>query len=225
METLTAVVVMGALVSLLLAKAADMRVDALDAQCRANLRQWAEAVHSYALDNDGNYAIRKQWEGVLGVSSWVSLFSDYNRYMGLGEGVRGFLRTCPSDENAMYGEVSYAINQPSVDGTLPTRERVPLHAVSEPGEFLLFVDAVWDNSDALFSLDGSAANPESGAHAVFALTQPPRDEQRHQGEMNAVFGDGHVRRIHWEPRVENDPDSMVAQWAKWTSITMEPIDD
>jgi prepilin-type processing-associated H-X9-DG protein len=49
---------------------------------------------------------------------------------------------------------------------------------------------------------------------VRPLSVAPFD--RHAGRMNAAFGDGHVRSVHWAPRFPDDPDSVEAQWPRWS---------
>jgi prepilin-type N-terminal cleavage/methylation domain-containing protein/prepilin-type processing-associated H-X9-DG protein len=227
-ELLTVIAIIGILAAILIPVVGRVRDSARSAQCMSNVRQWGMAVILYAEENDGNYAVRKNWvDSGEGVSSWAAIQSEYQIYLQQGEATRDF-RRCPADSAAERGEVCYAMNWPNVHGNQPPRDRIPLSAARDPSALLLVVDAAPPSKatvdESTFSIDGTAdasrAVRGSGAPQVFALSRGEFLDRRHYGQMNAVFGDGHARTVHWHSRTGdgNDGDSFEDQWTRWTSI-------
>jgi prepilin-type N-terminal cleavage/methylation domain-containing protein/prepilin-type processing-associated H-X9-DG protein len=206
-ELLTVIAIIGILAAILIPVVGQVRNSARNVQCLSNVRQWGQAVILYASENDGFYAVRDDWRSNNAVSGWASTESTYVSYMQLGEAAVDF-RKCPLDDRVGERGISYVMNWARVDGAGPPRNRIPLSEIPEPTGLLLLIDARDIGEDRHLA---------TWAHVlqrVRPLSVPPFD--RHGGRMNAVFGDGHVRAVHWFARDENDPDSFETQWSRWS---------
>jgi prepilin-type N-terminal cleavage/methylation domain-containing protein/prepilin-type processing-associated H-X9-DG protein len=207
-ELLTVIAIIGILAAILIPVVGKVRDSARNTQCLSNVRQWGQAVLFHAMETDGFYAVRSDW-GSEGVSNWPATGSYYSAYLNLGgHGIQEF-RSCPSETGVDLGHVSYAMVHARIDGAETPRDRIPI-SQSDPTGQLLVIDAFNPQDSESFALqDFNRARMR-----VRPLSVSPHD--RHGGRMNAVFGDGHVRSVHWTARFDGDPDSVEAQWPRWS---------
>lgn len=205
-ELLTVIAIIAILASILIPVVGRVRESARGTVCGNNVRQWGMAIILFAQDNDGYFMTRGEWPHNNVNDNWASTESIYPYYMDKRDAVRDF-RTCPSAIGLPRGTVTYVMSRPLIGGTVAPQNRIPLHAAISPSNLLLFLDSAPQNDGlAILGTLESASN----------LVGPRSRYDRHGGHMNAVFGDGHVRRIHWgEPR---DSHSFTENWSRWLTI-------
>jgi prepilin-type processing-associated H-X9-DG protein len=220
--------VVAILAAILIPAIGNIRKNAKDVECVANLRRWGQVVLLYTMENGGHYAVRgldprpnpsDPWE------SWASTQGPYRPYFGdTSHGVRQ-ARKCPgcslNHDGTTYGmSVPQLRDSSSVSvNTFPPAEQIPLFMATMPSNLLLIFDAPPSSSGMMrrgFSKWQEITSTVAGAEAestMEKIASPPYP--RHKGGINALFADGHVRRVHWEPRTPDDPDSFVAQQNVW----------
>ncbi len=218
-ELLTVIAIIGILAAILIPVVQTVRESARATQCMNMVRQWGMAIILYAEDHDGTYAVRAD-EGVWAegkAENWASVLAPYREYLELNhQGVRDW-RICPSyalNQDLSQGNVTYAMVQPTFRGSLTNRARIPLYG-GNPSELMIFIDAAPQN-------DGLAIQGNSIDQARTILRPPgPRVSNpydRHGDRYNAVFGDGHARRLIWGAEDSNDNDSIAANWDRWFEV-------
>ncbi len=196
-ELLTVIAIIGILAAILIPTVGKVRKTAKAAQCTSNLRQWGQVISLYANDNKGNYFVQDRFPTPSdSTMSWSAAVTDpnrwpYGRYLSASTNAYS-LRFCPlySKEYTGNPPPSYAITRARTGNTVAPGGAVPLRSVRSPSKFLLLVDT----DPTLIATTGWVTNlADLNTRVMPTLTVTEND--RHEGKLNALFGDGHVERI------------------------------
>jgi prepilin-type N-terminal cleavage/methylation domain-containing protein/prepilin-type processing-associated H-X9-DG protein len=234
-ELIVVIAIIGVLAAILIPVMSKGRANAKSIECMNNLRRWGQIIHFYAMDNNGNYAVRSEPDEAGVASSWPNgTNSPYINYFdGSTPGERlnhlREARRCPAcDLTGPAGSTTYVMNRAHFRGKTansdpPEQWAIPLHRASSPSRFLLMMDAPRNGGQRLRGFEAfqswSEPTEPEGERTIPELASAPF--ARHPGGINALFADGHVRKIHWEPRAPGDPDSAVAQQHVWFVLDPE----
>ncbi len=198
-ELLTVIAIIGILAAILIPTVGKVRKTAKSAQCASNLRQWGQAINLYSNDNKGTYFIQGRWPDPTSPNSlgWASAVSDpelwpYGRYLSASTNAFN-LRFCPLYTKPFTGNnpVSYAITRPRTGNTIaPDTRNAPFRQIRTPSQFLLLID-----SDPALISTTIWVSSLSDANARVLPTLSNAEDDRHEGGLNALFADGHVKRL------------------------------
>lgn len=217
-ELLTVIAIIGILAAILIPVVGRVRESARATLCSTNIREWGMAIILYAEDNGGSYMVRatanRPWSSSGHQSdTWASANSDYYEYLDVRglDYIRQFRSSaCPSSDPDGR-EIIYAMAHPdSTPGNRALVDQIPLGNATAPSNLLLFVET------APLTHSGWVIHGDEGTSA--RIIGPRSGYDRHEGRINAVFGDGHVQRIHWGSRQEADSDSFAYNFEQWLLI-------
>ncbi len=222
-ELLVALVVAAILLGLLLAGVQQIGLRGRTSKCLANLRQISALMQGYLNDHRMIYP-QASWQKVENgktsgpVLFWGQLIADH---AGLKD-LRCFI--CPEvtdlhpslKSNAGgygFGSVSYGINRygvaPAVSDVYSAASQL---TIKEPSRVLLLLD--FDSPNQPY--DGWYVATRGGANNSWDHLQ-----QRHEGSVNALFCDGHVRSFTHKDELVGATASGYP-WAEYQSIPRKP---
>ncbi len=225
-ELLTVIAIIGILAAIIIPTVSKVRQTAKNAQCVSKLREWGRIVMLYANDNKGNYRA-KDWAAVDGNGPYYNYFTK-SRALSME------LRLCPcdpeyptktaqpfSDSNAW--RPTYGLVQGSINGnitTLADQTKIPLGRARSPSQYLLMMDSLPNDNVPIhangFGVLSTYIQPLTREDSVAANRV---HRERHGGRMiNAVFGDGSMRRITYAPSGPGDPTSIQLQFRTWFQL-------
>jgi general secretion pathway protein G len=184
-ELLTVIAIIGILAAIIIPVVGKVRASARAAQCGSNLRQVGVSFRLYVEDNKGRMPtiFVPQPEG--GNASWcftlARYFTPYEVLLEQNVPVRGVF-ACPSS-NALARGINtvshFGINENLV-GPQTVNVGRPFSIISAPSKAYLIADM----PNRAFRRAAKDAN--LGA------------KERHDGNINMLFGDGHVERLSYE---------------------------
>ncbi len=188
-ELLTAIAVIAVLGAILIAAMPAASRSAHRTECASNLRQLGQVFSLYAIDHSGMLPAPKDNylnENAPSVS-WMTIAQEYieARFPKVGE--RNIL-LCPSAQDTFpdgKARRSYGMNAAGTDGKTPFR----LSSIDDPAQTLLLADT-----------RENGAGQGDGVSRFGINNYSTTVEFRHDGQLNALFFDGHVESID-----ENDP--------------------
>ncbi len=225
-ELLTVIAIIGILAAIIIPTVTKVRSTAKNAQCMANLREWGRIIMLYANDNKGNY-YTLNWASVA--TNDAPMGRSYQPYF-TNSRYDGFrMRYCPSDpetprllENTSGENPRYAMVQGAVNGTagqVPTESpnkpaALPLMRASSPSRFMLMIDST---SGANIRLTN--ANLALIQQYIIPLTQQTQYADRHGSSLNALWGDGSVRRVTGVASGPGDINALVpTNYRSWFQL-------
>lgn len=224
-ELLTVIAIIGILAAILIPTVSKVRMTAKNMKCVSHLREWGKIIQLYANDNKGNY-YTINWASVA--ANDAPMGRSYQPYFTNSK-FGGFnMRYCPADpntpsllenvngENPRYAMVHGAIN--GTAGQLPSEAAnkpaaIPLMRASSPSRYMLMIDSV---SGANIRLTN--ASLALVQQYVIPLTQLTEHASRHGTSLNALWGDGSVRRVTGMPSGPGDPNSLVTNYRTWFQL-------
>lgn len=222
-ELLTVIAIIGILAAILIPTVSKVRASAKNAHCVAQLREWGRIILLYANDNKGNY-YTLNWASVA--PNDAPMGRSYQPYFNTSkwEGFR--MRYCPADpetptlmlnasgENPryamVYGSIGTTTNRPAESTTKPAA--IPLSRAARPSQYLLMMDSV---SGANIRLTADNA-PDFNTYIVPLTDGRTTYAARHGGRyINALFGDGSVKRITYAGASPTDTTSIQVMRNTW----------
>ena len=219
-ELLVTTSIIAVLIALLLPALRNSRAQAQAVSCASNMRQWAMAFYSYAIDNDGSLPWFADAYPCCGKSFWTEATAPY---IGLTdreaetEAVRRS-RECPAEENTYVG-VHYGgfnngphpiapINYESHGGRrFPP---VKVHDIRNPPKWIMLLDT---HGSYMYSPVGWKMTVDwdsdgiLDSHGVILQTQFPYNGAKprvHLDTSNIGTPDGHVERIDYKLFLDTD---------------------
>jgi prepilin-type N-terminal cleavage/methylation domain-containing protein/prepilin-type processing-associated H-X9-DG protein len=211
-ELLVVIAIIAVLMSLILPLSGMMQSKANQAKCTNNLRMWAIAIQGYAREHDGNVV----WSGYTSISGTANYYQPYFgtanvTINGATRATEEYFRWCPSMKWSGTGNTpaNYAFVQPSTNtgGTYTpvTTPTFNLRQAQTPANLLLMVEANKLNISLAtdFATMIKPLCDGSGGQVI-----------RHSGNINILFGDGHVSSYAWKDIDQDTPEeqNMVASW-------------
>ncbi|MBC7526847.1 MAG: DUF1559 domain-containing protein [Chthonomonadaceae bacterium] len=213
-ELLIIIAIVAILAAILFPVFAQARSKARQATCQSNVRQIGMALTMYMQDYDENYALYQSvtkcpWPTICGTGQvTVSYF-----YMLQPYSKSNLYSQCPDAKKATTsslsqrlfaeGRIGYGMAYP-VPGEIGFSNQSKMEA---PSSHILCADAVPDGSVS------KGLNDTQGAHMAH-ITSPfnlldygltgtatafhQRPEARHTAKVNTLYGDGHVKSVHFE---------------------------
>lgn len=183
-ELLVTIMIIAILAALLFPVGKQAIRAAQDSKCKQNLRNLYDAYRSYSLDNDGDTLL----DGKSPIE-WTRLIQPYIGHPVFTSKLPKMLY-CPSAKsipNAAFHQPDYAVNSHGGvhDSQYLTTGSKKLVGQERPSHTIVFLDWIpgWRFARA-FEL-AQVNNPAQDKDRVF----------RHNGKLNAVFGDGHVESL------------------------------
>jgi prepilin-type N-terminal cleavage/methylation domain-containing protein/prepilin-type processing-associated H-X9-DG protein len=220
-ELLTVIAIIGILAAILIPTVSKVRASANNSKCVSQLREWSRIVFLYANDNKGNY-YAKNWASVAASDAPDGV--TYGRYFNKSQLEGKRMRLCPSDPettnsllqsspNPTYGLVQGSIN--GAIGTLASDVRIPLSRARSPSQYILMMDAVANGNIPITGNTVAALSTY-----IFPLTNnTAANVPRHGGaKINAVFGDGSIKRISGAATTPGDVTSLTAMRTTWFQL-------
>ena len=220
-ELLTVIAIIGILAAIIIPTVSKVRHTARQTKCTAQLREWGRIIQLYSIENKGTYAV-KNW------ASAVSGQGPYFDYFTKSQFESKRLRLCPANpsveadlalDTAASVRPTYAMVRGSINGaisTLAPDTAVPLGRARNPSQYLLMMDSA--PNDSVTTIVG---NDLTG---LTTYIQPLTNNtstyvDRHGGRMiNAVFGDGSVKRITYTPSAPSDPTAILSMRTTWFQL-------
>jgi prepilin-type N-terminal cleavage/methylation domain-containing protein/prepilin-type processing-associated H-X9-DG protein len=214
-ELLTVIAIIGILAAILIPVVGQVREGARATQCVSNLRTWGQAVHMFAEDHGGDIPLTIHMgatvQGGVPNSGPGKLFESYlgNARTSIpGDSnidAQNFFSRCPALSNRAVGEPRRHYGFIVPDGSRRTPNdyfgrtdmgnRVDFYnlgRVGEPSRLMLMIETVPNG--------GNIQGPNPASHLnerVRPIASPTSEQFRHGGNINAVFLDGHVKRMTW----------------------------
>lgn len=232
-ELLVVIAVIAILVTVLTPLIGKIRQKSHDIECLANLRRWGAIVTEYAADNGGSYAARGIDRSTGNWTSWGSARGPYADFFG---STSGQINAALPRARLCYGSgsttgLNYVMNAPHWSNTTsssmdrdPPAEAIPISMATTPSRLLLMMDSPAANGPHYMRtfnrFDIYEASVTSGPKRFAEMASSPWP--RHSGGIHALFADGHVRKVYWEPLTPNDPDSILAQKDAWFVLDPRP---
>jgi prepilin-type N-terminal cleavage/methylation domain-containing protein/prepilin-type processing-associated H-X9-DG protein len=231
-ELLTVIAIIGILAAIIIPTVGKVRKTANNAKCTATLREWGRAVILFANDNKGTYTVRGiLMSGDPGSRGWQDAGQNpYTRYMTSStrvEDVSRQFRGCALNP-APVSEPDYVLARGSVNGDIDTRapERsVPLGRARNPSQLLLMLDGVHTVNTSTTPLYVSSLLNTINSHIMpmfnhsLAAAGFEQSAARHGGKsINAVFGDGSIKRVTGTPAGQGDQASILENRETWFLI-------
>ena len=183
-ELLVTIAVIALLVALLFPVGKRAIQAARDSQCKSNLKLLYSAYRSYSLDNNGDTLV----DGTF-PNEWTRLVQPYigHPYFTTKLPKRLFCPVAKSIPNASFYQPDYAANVHGgvFDSTFQTTAARKLAGQERPSQVIVFLDWIPGWRFARIFEVGQVNDPAQSKDRVF----------RHNGKLNAVFGDGHVESL------------------------------
>ena len=220
-ELLTVIAIIGILAAIIIPTVSKVRQSAKNAQCMAKLREWGRIIQLYANENKGSYR----------VADWgaVSSAGPYYNYFTKSEAQSMELRLCTADPEYANNitkpftdkdawRPTYGMVQGSIKGSisnLAPENAVPLSKALNPSQYILMMDAVGNDNKPI-----SGENLDDITPFVIPLTNGTAAYiNRHGGKMiNAVFGDGSIKRITYTATKPGDPTAIQTMRTTWFQL-------
>ena len=198
-ELLVVIAIIAILAAILFPVFARAREKARQTTCLSNLKQIGLAVLMYAQDYDERYNLAYT-ATAAGTFHWPQLLEPYHRNTQLYE--------CPSDPDVWVRGAynlsyiaSYALFRP---GTVPepgTVSIVRMAEITRPAELIAIAenaDGQAPDAEYAYGTHGAGVNPGSTPWARLTL-------DRHMGNSNYVFADGHAKAMPPNEAMRIDP--------------------
>lgn len=246
-ELLVVIAIIAILAAILFPVFAQAREAARKASCQSNLKQIGAAAMMYATDNDGFVlreasSVSQIDINVLGepvpvrgyaeAYYWHTLWLPYtkNSQIFFCPSGDGNFRSAPRYVNTSGGQPireiwgQYGINYEGLCKKRAPWYRIGLDTVDTPGDTFLAMDS-WSVSPSVDGADspkrffGSGA-PGSADDVGIGFNLPAGDNRRgdrHQGNCNVVYCDGHVKAVPGRKLLELVPSGAYSTFTNYTT--------
>jgi prepilin-type N-terminal cleavage/methylation domain-containing protein/prepilin-type processing-associated H-X9-DG protein len=235
-ELLTVIAIIGILAAILIPTVSAVRTKAKATQCASVVRNWGQAILTYASENKSTYFIygrvagrdgsapTERWWFQVGASNAV-----YNPYFSSKSNDYGNMEACPLETlntgaNSI-GRNCFTMVVPSFRGAnVANTAAIPISKASTPSRTLLFMERPFlSEGVGLTSSIGTYGMALSGVGADGAKFAEYRNFKRHGGStFNAVFLDGSLRSLAWD---NGNPGQSLGvrvgstyNYTRWTSL-------
>ncbi len=208
-ELLVVIAIIAVLASLLLPAVASVRAKANQTRCIHTLKQWAMAVMRYSQENNGN-VVWNNWASIGSADRYDDKYLGDSNVLMEGKLVMPtqYYRRCPAQswDGTGNGPVGYAFTRP--DPKVSNVNTFNLRTAARPSQLLLMIDA-----------NGLKLN---GYVDLATFVKPICENQdksliRHSGNVNALFGDGHVATFSWKD-LDGDPKEEQTMLTTWFTL-------
>jgi prepilin-type N-terminal cleavage/methylation domain-containing protein/prepilin-type processing-associated H-X9-DG protein len=224
-ELLVVVAIIGILSGLLLSALSRAKGIAYSGKCRSNLHQMGLAVQLYLDDNHVYPSGRISFpDGQR--QNWIDLVGPYLSFRETPDDRNGVLN-CPAFRAQGASAVEYGYNYegyadlglgPDVFVGRPGNVFVKEQDVAFPSDMIAAGDALKRVGPYVF--DGSSVLARAvktfDPSTSWALQDGPalqrRAQKRHNGQINLLFCDGHVRSLSLQKAFFEDTDEQLARW-------------
>ena len=217
-ELLVVITIIIVLAALIFPIVTMVRSKANATKCIHNLRGWGIAIRGYASDNNGFV----QFSGWASIGGTARLFENdlggnFDSKTRSMDGVKVWqqqiFRRCPAQkwDKTGNGPVGYGFVRPQPwvsSGTQP--QGYNFASASDPGSLLLMIDCISNAGINLGSIDDLKK---------YVAPVCQGSEIRHNHNVHAVFGDGHVGAYKWND-LDGDNDDEKAKLTRW--FTLKP---
>jgi prepilin-type processing-associated H-X9-DG protein len=209
---LIVIVIIAVLGALLVPLVSKIREKAQATKCVDNLRGWGIAIRGYANDHNG-FVQYSKWASVGDTARLYEndLGGDFEAKTRDLDGRKVYLqeiaRRCPAQNKSSSVGYGFVRPQPQVSASSQP-QGYNLASATEPGSLLLMIDTI--NNSGI-----NLENKESLKTYVYPVCQGA--DVRHNHNVNAVFGDGHIGVYKWSD-IDGDSDEEVAKITKWFTL-------
>ncbi len=196
-ELLVVVAIIAVLVAILLPALNSARESARTVQCGANMHTIYMACIAYSSDYDGNWPPAYAQPG--GSYKWWMAFI-YPDYFGAELGANGQGVYCPSSPKTIYGNktLGYGYSLAIIPETSWTSS--PPHSLNVdkdemPNTLMIIGDSGLNGAG---TYNEKTLMPQYPWDADNEMPVMSRLNNPHKGDLNGLFGDGHVQFLDWE---------------------------